>query len=89
MDDGGLFSSYCMMTESQRLGFFFSEPINRKSRVLMSKVSYLGVPDKTTAVSSLEGTLLLPEGSRQVGEQDMIVPAVIKRKLHLIQISFD
>ncbi|MFM7078335.1 MAG: hypothetical protein ACKOYC_00940 [Bacteroidota bacterium] len=89
MDDGGLFSSYCMMTESQRLVFFFSEPINRKSRVLMSKVSYLGVPDKTTTVSSPEGTLLLPEGSRQVGEQDMIVPAVIKRKLHLIQISFD
>ncbi len=89
MDDGGLFSSYCMMTESQRLVFFFSEPINRKSRVLMGRISYLGVTDKTIPVSVPEGTLLLPEGCRQVGEQDMILPAVIKRKLHLLQITFD
>lgn len=87
MDDGGVFSSYCMMTASQKLATFFSEPINRKSRVLMCCISHLGVTDKTVPIPVPEGTLLLPEGARQIDEQDLLVPAVVKRKLHLIQIS--
>lgn len=89
MDDGGMFSSYCMLTESKRLVVFFSEPINRKSRVLMSGVSHLGVTEKTISIQLPEGTLLLPEGARQVDEQVLIVPAVLKRKLHLVQFSLD
>jgi hypothetical protein len=87
MDDGGVFSSYCMMTEGSSLGFFFSEPISKRSRVLCGSLSQNGVANKTIPLALPEGTLLLSEGAKQVGENELLVPVLLKRKLHLVRIS--
>lgn len=87
MDDGGVFSSYCMMTGGLSLHFFFAEPISKRSRVLCGKISHNGTADKTIQISLPEGTLLLSEGAKQVGENELLVPVLLKRKLHLVRIS--
>ncbi|MFM8916395.1 MAG: hypothetical protein ACKOGP_01475 [Bacteroidota bacterium] len=87
MDDGGIFSSYCMLVGSHKLDFLFSEPISRKAKVLRGTVSHQGVPEKVIPIQLPEGTLLLSEGGKQVSENSVIIPALIKRKLHLIRFS--
>ncbi|MGR6087610.1 MAG: hypothetical protein ACU4F9_05520 [Arcticibacter sp.] len=87
MDDGGIFSSYCMLVGSHRLDFLFSEPISKKAKVLRGSVSHQGIPDKVVPIQLLEGTLLLSEGGKQVSENSLVVPALIKRKLHLVRFS--
>ncbi len=87
MDDGGIFSSYCMLVGSHRLDFLFSEPISRKAKVLRGSVSHQGIPDKVVPIQLPEGTLLLSEGGKQVSENSVVIPALIKRKLHLIRFS--
>jgi len=87
MDDGGIFSSYCMLVGSHRLDFLFSEPISKKAKVLRGTVSHQGIPDKVVPVQLPEGTLLLSEGGKQVSENSVVIPALIKRKLHLIRFS--
>lgn len=87
MDDGGIFSSYCMLVGSHRLDFLFSEPISKKAKVLRGSVSHQGIPDKVMPIQLPEGSLLLSEGGRQVSENSLVIPALIKRKLHLIRFS--
>ena len=87
MDDGGIFSSYCLLVGSHRLDFLFSEPISKKAKVLRGTVSQQGVPDKVVPIQLPEGTLLLSEGGKQVSENSVVIPALIKRKLHLIRFS--
>lgn len=88
MDDGGIFSSYCMMIGSHSLNFLFSEPISKRAKVYHGSVSHLGVPEKVTPVQLPEGTLLLSEGARQVSENTMMVPAILKRKLHMLRLTY-
>lgn len=88
MDDGGIFSSYCMTIGTHSLNFLFSEPISKRAKVYHGSVSHLGIPEKVTSIQLPEGTLLLSEGGRQVSENSLIVPAVLKKKLHLLRISY-
>jgi hypothetical protein len=88
MDDGGIFSSYCMMIGSHSLDFLFSEPISKRAKVFRGSISYMGVPEKVTSLQLPEGTLLLSEGARQVSENSLVVPAIMKRKLHMLRLTY-
>jgi hypothetical protein len=77
-----------MMIGSHSLDFLFSEPISKRAKVFRGSISYMGVPEKVTSLQLPEGTLLLSEGARQVSENSLVVPAIMKRKLHMLRLTY-
>ncbi len=83
MDDGGIYSSFCSMLNSDHLVILYNGEITKRNKVLFATVGVDGVPSRGTPVASTEGLLLLPKSGKQVAENSILVPAYQKRKLYL------
>jgi len=83
MDDGGVFSSFCSLLNSENLVILYNAEITKRNKVLFATIDNKGTPTKGTSIASTEGLLLLPKSGKQVGENAILVPAYLKRKLYL------
>lgn len=83
MDDGGVFSSFCSMLNSENLVLLYNSEITKRNKVVFATIDNKGTPTQGKSVASTEGLLLLPKSGKQVAESSILVPAYLKRKLYL------
>lgn len=88
LDDGGIFSSFCSMLNSEQLAIVFNDHIGRRNRIIPVTVSNMGKSAVMKPLPQTEAMLILPRGGKQVSENEMVLPALIKRKLHFVKVTF-
>ena len=88
LDDGGMFSSFCSMLNSVQLGIVFNDQISRKARTIPVAVNNTGKSEVMKPFPQRDGMLILPRGGKQISENELVVPALIKRKLYFVKFVF-
>ncbi len=88
LDDGGMFSSFCSMLNSEQIGIVFNDQISRRGRILPVTINNMGKSEIMKPFPQKEGMLILPRGGKQISENEMVVPALIKRKLYFVKFVF-
>lgn len=88
LDDGGVYSSFCSLLNSEQIGMVYNSQISRRNRVSTVTVSNRGETGLVKSLPATDGLFLLPRGSKQVSENALVAPALIKRKLHFVKIAF-
>ncbi|HMT29861.1 MAG TPA: hypothetical protein PKD91_11330, partial [Bacteroidia bacterium] len=83
MDDGGIYSSFCSMLNSENLVVLYNSDISKHNTVKPATVDNKGKLIQGKPFASTEGLLLLPRSGKQVSENSILVPAYKKRKLYL------
>lgn len=83
MDDGGIYSSFCSMLNSENLVLLYNSEITKRNKVVFATIDNKGTPTQGKSIASTEGLLLLPKSGKQVAESSILVPAYLKRKLYL------
>lgn len=88
LDDGGVYSSFCSLLNSEQIGLVYNSQISRRNRVSTITVSNRGETGTVKMLPAADGLFLLPRGSKQVSENALVTPALIKRKLHFVRVVF-
>lgn len=88
LDDGGIFSSFCSLLNSEQLVVLYNDNISKRSKIIPVSVNNLGTTTPLKSFQQTEGIQLLPKSGKQVSENELVVPALIKRKLFLIKFTF-
>jgi len=88
LDDGGMFSSFCSMLNSEQISMVYNDQISRRGRIMPVVINNTGKSEMLKPFPQREGMLLLPRGGKQISENEMVVPALIKRKLYFVKFVF-
>jgi len=89
IDDGGIFSSFCSLLNSEELIVVYNNDISRQNEILTVSIGNKGEVKQNKPVASGERLMLLPRSGKQVSENEMLVPAYKKKDLLLVRISFE
>jgi hypothetical protein len=89
LDDGGVFLSFCSMVNNEQMVIVYNESAGRRNRIIPVSVTQLGQASRMKGIQQVDGMLLLPRAGKQVSANELLVPALIKRKLYLVMFSFD
>ena len=88
LDDGGIYSSFCSLLNSEQLVIIYNDDIGRRNKIVPASINNLGVMTRMKPFTQSEGSQLFPRSGKQVSENEFVVPALVKRKLHLIKFTF-
>ncbi|NNF01302.1 MAG: hypothetical protein HKN22_01320, partial [Bacteroidia bacterium] len=86
-DDMGVFSSYTPMIRQSEIVMFYNTNYHRNNEVLAEAVSNDGTQYQVTIARAMEHLTLLPRAGKQTGLNEIVVPALQKRKLKLLKVS--
>ena len=89
MDDGGYFSSFTSLLNSEELIVLFNDDISRDNQVLAVKVDKTGLPAQSIAAKKDAKMLLIPRAGKQVSMNEILVPAYQKKSLVLVKFGFE
>ena len=88
MDDGGVFSSFCSLLNSEQLVILYNDNIGRRNKVTAVSIDNLGKNNRLKPFQQNEAIQLLPRSGKQVSENEIVIPALVKRKLHFVKFTF-
>jgi hypothetical protein len=89
IDDGGIFSSFCSLLNSEELIVVYNNDISRQNEIITASIGNKGEMKENKPVASGERLMLLPRSGKQVSENEILVPAYRKKDLLLVRISFE
>ncbi len=88
IDDDGVFSSFCSLLNSEEMIVLFNDNLSRQNALIPVKISNTGAALRGKPVQGSEGLMILPRSAKQVAENEILVPAIKKRKRYLALITF-
>ncbi len=87
LDDGGVFSSFTSVLQSNRIDLIYNKDLSRNNAVGLFTVDNKGVSDQSNVSSSESSIYILPQSGKQVDENTLIVAAIQKKKLYLMKVE--
>jgi hypothetical protein len=89
MDDGGYFSSFTSLLNSEELIVLFNDDISRDNQVISVSVDKTGQPKQMLSAKKDAKLLLVPRAGKQVSMNEILVPAYQKKELVLVRFTFE
>ena len=65
----------------------YNSDINRSNEVLSYEVSAKGELTENKIIPSNQRIFILPRAGKQVDDETLIVPAIVKKKVYLVKIT--
>ncbi len=87
MDDGGFLSSFISALSSDRIVVIYNNDISRNNEVISYEVSAKGELKNNKIIRSSERIFILPRAGKQVDDETLIVPAIVKKRMYLVKIK--
>ena len=88
-DDNGIYSSFMLMNEKEKLRFIYLEDISTNSSVYNYYLSSEGMSDKDVLLNQEERDLmLLPKIGKQISPEEVVIPSYKNGSLRLVKITF-
>ena len=87
-DDGGIFSSFCLMLTSDEMVLIYNSDISRNSEVTGQLISNSGVQTEKHLIRPTEHVLLFSRNGKQISENEVIIPCISKKKIMLGKFTF-
>lgn len=87
-DDGGIFSSFCPLINSDEIIIFYNKDIERNPSSFAGIISNRGDQKDLEIAKTNDHLLFLPTWGKQISENEAIIPVIQKKKLLLSKISF-
>jgi hypothetical protein len=88
VDDGGVFSSFCPLINSDEIIIIYNMDNERSNSVLAGIITSKGDQRDVEVSKSSEHLNLLPTWGKQISENEVVIPVYQKKKLFLCKISF-
>ncbi len=86
LDDGGVFSSFATVLQSDRIDLIYNKDMSRSNEVAAFSVDNKGVNTLKNVTRPDNNFIILPQSAKQVDENILIVAVIQKKKLYLLQI---
>ncbi len=86
-DDAGFLSSFVSTLSSDKLSIIYNGNINSNNEVICYQINTKGEMNETKIIRSNERIYILPRAGKQVDEETLIAPAIIKKKMYLVKIK--
>lgn len=87
-DDGAFYSSYILSVDADQIHFIYNKFIKRATDIMMYTINNKGESEEKTLVRETEGTLIMPNGGKQIAADQLIIPCIQKNKTNFIRITF-
>lgn len=87
IDDGGFLSSFISALSSDRIVVIYNNDISRNNEVISYEVSAKGELKSNKIIHSSERIFILPKAGKQVDDETLIVPAIVKKRMYLVKIK--
>jgi len=88
VDDGGVYSSFCPLINSEEIIVIYNQDVDRTKSVRAAVVSNTGEEREVEVSKSSDHLNLLPTWGKQISENEVVIPVYQKKKLFLCKISF-
>ncbi len=88
VDDGGVFSSFCPLINSDEILILYNKDIDRNKSVYASVITNRGEQRELAVSTNNDHLSMLPTWGKQISENEVIIPVYQKKKLYLSKISF-
>ncbi|HEX5003179.1 MAG TPA: hypothetical protein VFW78_11850 [Bacteroidia bacterium] len=89
MDDGGYFSSFCSLLNSEELIVLFNDDISRDNQVIGITIDKTGTPRQQIAAKKDARLLIVPRAGKQVSIDQILVPVNQRKSLLLARFTFE
>ncbi len=88
-DDNGIYSSFMLMNEKEKLRFIYLDDISTNSSVYNYYLSSEGMTDKDVLLNQEERDLMLmPKMGKQISPEEVAIPSYKNGSLRLVKITF-
>lgn len=87
-DDGGMFSSFCPLINSDEIMIIYNRDVERNQSVHASIITNRGEQREVEVVKNGEHLAMLPSWGKQISENELVIPVYQKKKLFLAKIIF-
>lgn len=87
-DDGGIFSSFCLMTRDESIALIYNSTISRENEIFAARINTTGKEQQLTKLKQPSQVLLYSTGGKQVAEDEVIIPCISRKKTYLAKIIF-
>jgi len=89
MDDGGYYSSFCSLLNSEELIVLFNDDISRDNQVIGITIDKSGEPKQQLTAKKDARMLIVPRAGKQVSIDQILVPVNIRKALLLARFTFE
>ncbi len=86
-DDGGFLSSFISVLNNDKLALLYNSELSRNNEVLNYSMNAKGELNESKLISSSERIYILPKAGKQIDNETLIVPALIKKRMYLVKIK--
>lgn len=87
LDDFGLYSSFDSYLNSDELGIVYNKDIGRNNEIAAVVINKSGQQTTKRVTKLGDNITILPRAGKQIDESAIVIPAISKKRLHLIQIE--
>ncbi len=87
LDDFGLYSSFDNYLNSNEMGILYNKDIGRNNEITAVIINKTGQQTIKRITKIGDNITILPRAGKQIDESAIVIPAISKKRLHLIQIE--
>jgi hypothetical protein len=87
LDDGGVFSSFATVLQSDRIDLIYNKDMSRSNQVASFSVDNKGVNTLKNVTRPENNFIIVPQSAKQVDENVLVVAVIQKKKLYLLKIT--
>jgi hypothetical protein len=87
-EDGGFYSSYCMLTYEAKMFYLFNDYSGRSNRVQVFTITNKGSETHNAIFKESDNVIVIAKAGRQIDENTMVVPAERDGKLCFLKLTF-
>lgn len=87
-NDDAVYSSFITSVYQDKIHMIYNKMIRRRSDIIRYTISNTGTSSEKVLLNSSEEVLIMPEGGKQVSENELIIPCIKKNKPNFIKVTF-
>ena len=87
-EDGGLYSSYCLLPYQNKIYFIYNEFSGRTNRVMISSISNTSQQTNSILFKGNEQVVLISRAAKQTDQDVLIIPGERNEKFCYLKLSF-
>lgn len=87
-NDDAIYSSFVTSVYQDKIHMIFNKTIRKRSDIISYSISNKGSSNEKVLLSSSEEVLIMPQGGKQVSENELIIPCIKKNKPNFIKVTF-
>ena len=87
-NDDGLYSSFTYLIDSEAIHFVYNKAIRKRSSVINFSINNKGDVVEKTLFKDGEDVFILPKGSKQVSQNELVIPCFQKGRNNLLKLAF-